>query len=82
VLGDSGLRVPEQLSVVCTEEEPFYSWWSPPLTTVDNRACVQAQRAASLLLAQLHGVESAYPARRAELVQPALVSRASTAPPR
>jgi LacI family transcriptional regulator len=80
-LGDSGLRVPEQLSVVCTEEEPFYSWWSPPLTTVDNRACLQAQRAASLLLAQLTGAESACPVRRAELVEPVLVARASTAPP-
>jgi LacI family transcriptional regulator len=82
VLGASGLRVPEQLSVVCTEEEPFYSWSSPPLTTVDNRAGVQAQRAASLLLAQLTGADSTRLVRRAELVEPVLVDRASTAPPR
>jgi LacI family transcriptional regulator len=81
-LGEGALRVPEQLSVICTEEEPFYSWWSPPLTTVDNRAEVQAQRAAALLLAQLRGTESAYPVRRAELVEPVLVARGSTAPPR
>lgn len=88
-LGDTGLQMPKQLSVVCTEEEPFYSWWSPPLTTVDNRAGVQAQRAAALLLAQLTGTaadtgtatdsESATP--RSELVQPVLVVRGSTAPP-
>jgi LacI family transcriptional regulator len=77
-----GLHVPEQLSVICTEEEPFYSWWSPPLTTVDNRAALQAERAATLLLAQLDGAESDCPARPAELVDPVLVVRGSTAPPR
>jgi LacI family transcriptional regulator len=82
VLGNSGLHVPEQLSVVCTEEEPFYGWWSPPLTTVDNRAELQAQRAAALLLARLDGAEGACPERRTELVEPVLVTRGSTAPPR
>jgi LacI family transcriptional regulator len=81
-LGDTGRRLPDQLSVICTEEEPFYSWWSPPLTTVDNRAALQAQRAAALLLAQLTGTEVGYPVRRAELVEPVLVLRGSTAPPR
>jgi LacI family transcriptional regulator len=77
-----GLHVPEQLSVICTEEEPLYSWWSPPLTTVDNRAALQAERAAALLLAQLDGAESDCPVRPAELVDPVLVVRGSTAPPR
>jgi LacI family transcriptional regulator len=77
-----GLHVPEQLSVICTEEEPFYSWWSPPLTTVDNRAALQAERAAALLLAQLDGAGSDCPVRPAELVDPVLVVRGSTAPPR
>jgi LacI family transcriptional regulator len=81
-LGDSGLHVPEQLSVICTEEEPFYRWWSPPLTTVDNRAGRQAQLAASLLLAQLDGAEISGAGARAELVEPVLITRGSTAPPR
>jgi LacI family transcriptional regulator len=81
-LGDSGLHVPEQLSVICTEEEPFYRWWSPPLTTVDNRAGRQAQLAASLLLAQLDGAEISGVEARAELVEPVLITRGSTAPPR
>ena len=80
-LGDTGLQMPKQLSVVCTEEEPFYSWWSPPLTTVDNRAGVQAQRAAALLLAQLTGDDTDSAVPRSELVQPLLVLRGSTAPP-
>ncbi|MEU2348010.1 LacI family DNA-binding transcriptional regulator [Modestobacter sp. NPDC049651] len=82
VLGEVGLRVPDELSVVCTEEEPYYDWWSPPLTTVDNRAEVLAGQAAALLLAQLDGGEAGYPGSRAELVPPALVERRSTAPRR
>ena len=82
VLGDSALRIPDQLSVICTEDEPFYRWWSPPLTTVDNRAALLAQRAAALLLGQLTGAESTYPVGRAELVEPLLVLRGSTAAPR
>ena len=82
VIGDGPLRVPDQLSVVCTEDEPFYAWWSPPLTTVDNRAELLARRAAELLLEQLTGMVGDYPVRRAELVDPELVERGSTAPPR
>jgi LacI family transcriptional regulator len=82
VLGDGPLRLPDQLSVVCTEDEPFYAWWSPPLTTVDNRAELLARRAAELLLEQLSGSVGDYPVQRAELVDPVLVLRGSTAPPR
>ncbi len=80
VLADSGLRVPEDLSVICTEEEPYYAWWSPALSTVDNRAQEQACRAAGLLLAQLTGAGE--PVGRAELGAPRLVLRESTAAPR
>ncbi|WP_369139019.1 LacI family DNA-binding transcriptional regulator [Modestobacter versicolor] len=79
-LGGSGVALPAELSVICTEDEPFYSWWAPPLTTVDNRAGLQAERAGALLLAQLTG--DAVDPRPAELVEPQLVVRASTAPPR
>jgi LacI family transcriptional regulator len=81
-LGDTGLQLPEQLSVICTEEEPFYGWWSPPLTTVDNQPAVLAQRAAALLVAQLSGDRGGQPWPRSELVEPLLVVRSSTAPPR
>ena len=82
VLGEVGLRVPGELSVVCTEDEPFYRWWAPPITTVDNRAELLAQRAAALLAAQLAGGGIDYPLPRAELVEPVLLDRGSTAPPR
>jgi LacI family transcriptional regulator len=80
-LGSGGRRVPEELSVVCTEDEPFYTWWRPPLTVVDNRATRQAERAAAMLLDQLTGGSSGQPVRR-ELVEPVLVERGTTAPPR
>jgi LacI family transcriptional regulator len=80
-LGSGGRRVPEELSVVCTEDEPFYTWWRPPLTVVDNRATRQAERAAAMLLDQLTGGSSGQPGRR-ELVEPVLVERGTTAPPR
>jgi LacI family transcriptional regulator len=80
VLSEAGLRVPDRLSVICTEEEPFYSWWTPPLSTVDIRAEDQARRAADLLMAQLGG-EDGLPAGHAELLEPRLVIRGSTAPP-
>jgi LacI family transcriptional regulator len=80
VLGDLGVRVPDHLSLICTEEEPFFTWWSPPLTTVDNRAEDLARRAAELLLAQLRGNSGQAPS--AELLEPLLVVRGSTAPPR
>jgi LacI family transcriptional regulator len=80
VVADTGLQVPRELSVICTEDETVYEWWTPPLTTVDNRAAVLAQRAAALLLTQLTGTTSACPARWTELVEPVLVERGSTAP--
>jgi LacI family transcriptional regulator len=79
---EAAQRVPDDLSVICTEEEPFYDWWTPPLTTVDNRAEDQARRAAELLLAQLSGDDDACAPAHAELLEPRLVVRGSTAPPR
>ncbi|MBY3552835.1 LacI family transcriptional regulator [Modestobacter lapidis] len=79
VLADSGLRVPEELSLICTEEEPFFTLWSPQISTVDNRAAEQAHRAAELLLGQLTGADEPVP--RAELVAPRLARRGSTAAP-
>src|SRR4051812_14583302 len=83
VLSGSRIRVPDQLSVVCTEDEPFFGWWgATSLTIVDNRAEFLAQRAAAVLLEQLEGRPPSYPGDLRELVAPVLVERASTAPPR
>jgi LacI family transcriptional regulator len=83
VVSGRGIRVPERLSVVCTEDEPFFGWWgATSLTIVDNRAELLAQRAAAVLLDQLAGRAPALPDDGGELVAPVLVERASTASPR
>lgn len=79
VLADRGVRVPDDLSLICTEDEPFFTWWTPALTTVDNRAAEQARLAAELLLGQLTGELEAEPSTR--LVAPQLLRRGSTAAP-
>ena len=76
VLATHGVPVPAQLSVICTEDETVYEWWSPPLTTVDTRAELLALHAGALLLAQLNGAGAGRPASPAE---PVLLERASTA---
>lgn len=78
VLGERSAGVPDRLSLICTEDEPFWDFWSPPITVVDNRAEAMATRAAALLLAQLSGAVSE-PGE--ELIAPQLVVRGSTAPP-
>jgi LacI family transcriptional regulator len=81
-LNSGRLAVPDELSVICTEDEPFYSWWTPPMTIVDNRAADLARRAAALLLAQLDAAEGERPRPTVEPVEPVLVLRRTTAPPR
>lgn len=80
VLGELGVDVPGRLSLVLTEDEPFWDFWSPPLTVVDNRAAVLATHAAELLLAQLTSGEG-LPDPTESLTAPVLVPRGSTGPP-
>ncbi|KQS68221.1 LacI family DNA-binding transcriptional regulator [Modestobacter sp. Leaf380] len=81
VLGEFGIDVPGRLSVVLTEDEPFWGFWSPPLTVVDNRADVLASRAADLLLTQLGTGDDNEPEATEDLIAPVLRERGSTAPP-
>ena len=82
VLSERGLRIPAQLSVLLTEDEPFFGWWHPALSVVDNRAEFMAQTAIDLLLPQLPESDGRRPpADVAERVTPVLVHRASTAAP-
>lgn len=79
VLSESAVDVPGRLSLICTEDEPLWQFWSPPLSVVDNRATALGERAADLLVAQLDDPRPPEPV--AELVAPRLVLRGSTAPP-
>jgi LacI family transcriptional regulator len=82
VLSERGLRIPAQLSVLLTEDEPFFGWWHPALSVVDNRAEFMARTAIDLLLPQLPESDAAeIPLGVAQRVAPVLIHRASTAAP-
>lgn len=48
-----GVRVPEQLSLVCHEEAPWFPYWHPPITVVDNGARDLGELAAEQLLRRI-----------------------------
>jgi DNA-binding LacI/PurR family transcriptional regulator len=70
-----GLRVPQDLLVVCISEDPDYATTTPPLTTVSLRPDRVGAEAVDLLIAVINarsGVD------RRRLVQPVLLPRWST----
>ena len=73
----SGLRVPEDLSVVGYDDLPMAAWTSPPLTTVRQPIVEKGRVAARLLIEGLQGrkVDSPPP------LETSLVVRRSTAHP-
>jgi LacI family repressor for deo operon, udp, cdd, tsx, nupC, and nupG len=73
-----GLRVPEDVSVVGSDDSPLLEYTDPPLTTVRQDVEGMAAAAVRALLDEINGT----PAPRAEYVfRPELVVRGSTAPP-
>jgi DNA-binding LacI/PurR family transcriptional regulator len=77
-LSERGRQVPHDLSLVGFDDVPEAEFYTPPLTTI--RPDFEAVAAASIrmLLAQIGPAEGAT-ARR--IIQPALISRGSVAPP-
>ena len=78
-LTEAGVAVPGQMSLVCTEDAPWFAWWHPRLTVVDIAPVTMAERALDLLSRQLAGT---VPDTAAELVTPRVVARESTGPVR
>jgi len=78
-LGAKGLRCPDDVSVVGFNDMPFIERLNPPLTSVRVPQREIGAAAAELLLEQLS--EHPPPAREL-LLEPSLVVRGSTAPPR
>lgn len=73
-----GLRVPEDLQVVCFSEDPGYAATEPPVTTVSQRPEEVGRRSVELLLAMLSGNRGL---PRRQLVPATLVPRGSTTGP-
>jgi len=77
VLSQRDIDIPKALSLICTEDEPWFAWWHPPITVVDNRAAYMAERAQAKLLAQVRDGDVVDPGG---LVEPRLIHRSSTLP--
>jgi LacI family transcriptional regulator len=75
-----GVRVPEELSLVCYEDIPWLQTWSPPITVVDNGARELGDLAMDLLLGQLDRADASplRSAGRTYRVGAALIERSST----
>jgi LacI family transcriptional regulator, galactose operon repressor len=78
-LTQSGLRVPDDVSVVGFDDLRLAAYTSPPLTTVRQPATEIAQRATEILIDLTHGKKVR---EMRHLLAPKLVVRDSTAPPR
>jgi len=76
-LSQAGRRVPEDVSVVGFDDLPEAAYFTPPLTTVRQEFRLLGHRIMDLVERALAGE----PDPRADLVQPELVVRSSTAPP-
>lgn len=76
-LAEVGRRVPQDVSVVGFDDQPFAAMWSPALTTVRQDFVDLGRRVFALLAAQL----STGRAPRTSSARPQLVVRESAAPP-
>jgi LacI family transcriptional regulator len=74
-----GLALPDDVSLVGFDDVQWMEMVSPAITVVDQPTFELGRRAAALLLRRL---EEPVSAPTAELLQPSLLVRASTAPPR
>jgi DNA-binding LacI/PurR family transcriptional regulator len=76
-LHESGVRVPQDVSVVGFDDLPDARHFLPPLTTVRQDFRALGTRSVETLLAELEGRD----APTGALIEPELIVRASTAPP-
>ena len=77
-LRQSGHRVPEDVSVVGFDASPESEFFDPPLTTLRQDFGALGRRCVETLLASAEGRD--IPARAS--IQPQLIVRSSSAPPR
>ncbi|MER5807567.1 LacI family DNA-binding transcriptional regulator [Streptomyces sp. NPDC002033] len=74
-----GLRVPEELRLVCASEDPSYAAGDPPVSTVTLRPDVIGRSAVAALVGLLESPQDAAPGQRT--VPAALTVRASSSTP-
>jgi len=77
-LTDRGLRVPQDISIVGFDDLPDSRHFLPPLTTVRQDFSALGLLALQLLISAIEGA----PTPGTEMIEPRLIVRESTAPPR
>ena len=77
-VAESGMRVPQDVSVVGFDDIRLASYTTPPLTTIRQPAAMIARRATELLMDLTEGRQVEV---RPHLLEPELVVRESSAPP-
>jgi LacI family transcriptional regulator len=73
----SGIKIPEELAVTGFANEPWDSFFDPPLTSVDQHAFDIGKQAATLLLQQIENKDSVF-VPRTIVLEPELVVRKSS----
>ncbi|MFD0772563.1 substrate-binding domain-containing protein, partial [Streptomonospora algeriensis] len=82
-LGEAGVRVPDDVSVIGFDDIPESEFFTPPLTTVAQDFSEVGRRGIGLLIDMLEApAESASPHPARSVVPARLVARVSTAPAR
>ncbi|GAA4170126.1 LacI family DNA-binding transcriptional regulator [Gryllotalpicola koreensis] len=82
-LTSRGIRIPDDLSLICYEDIPWLEMWHPPITVVDNGSRQLAELAVDLLMQQINNRGSELGGdriRRTYRVGAQLVHRASSRP--
>ncbi|BBK41133.1 LacI family transcriptional regulator [Allostella vacuolata] len=80
---EQGIAVPDQLSLLCYEDVPWFSWHKPAISVVDSGSQRLAELAVERLLLRLGEGAAPAPARPLEhRVDAGLIIRESCAPPR
>lgn len=74
---EAGIRIPEDMAVTGFANEPWDSFFDPPLTSVDQHAFDVGQQAASLLIQQIENKKSAF-LPRTIMLNPELIIRKSS----
>lgn len=81
-LRDLGLRVPDDVSLISFDEQPWAALLSPAMTTVSQPIELIGETAVELLFAQMEGRKTTRAKAEHRVVPVRLVERDSVAPPR
>lgn len=74
-LSEEGLRVPQDVSIICFDDQPYCAYLNPPMTTIEQNKEQMGRIAVRLLLDQIQSSQS--PLREGIVLPTRLIERAS-----